>query len=122
MKAKRLAQTLLEMTDGVPSAEVSSVLDSFIEYLKARGYTPLLPQIKAEFEELVGKRVTTQTVVTVAKEQSINELLARHEIEGGATMRIDETIVGGYQIETETKLIDASYKNALLNIYQSLTR
>lgn len=122
MKAERLAQVLKRMTDGHKAAERSSAFESFMTYVRARGYAPLLPRILKEYER-IDETTDIKTVhVTMAKRHPYKELLTKHGIEGDAELTIDETLIGGYRIETDTTLIDASHKNALLKLYHSITK
>ena len=120
MKAERLGKVLYDMTTHV-GGKTSSSLDSFIGFIHARGYAKLLPQILAEYERLSSTTKESSIVVTLGKKQDVQDILARHNIDEKADTRIDETIVGGYTIETDSRFIDASHKNALLRLYQTLT-
>ncbi len=120
MKAERLGKVLYEMTTHTDSHTMGA-LDSFVTFIHARGYAKLLPQILAEYERLSDRKEEADVVVTFAKQHDVKNILALHGIEKKAQTRIDETIVGGYTIETDSRFIDASYKNALVRLYQSLT-
>ncbi len=123
MKAERLGSVLYEMTTQATTANGHSkaALDSFVEYIHARGYAKLLPRILAEYERLGQSAKQSSTLVTMAKKRDLKDVLAAHGIEENVETRIDETIVGGYTIETDSRFIDASHKNALIRLYQTLT-
>lgn len=122
MKAERLAQALKSMTDGLKASDRSRVFESFMRYIRARGYAPLLPRILKEFERIDTESEHKPIRVTMAKKHPYKELLAKHGIDGEAELTIDETLIGGYRIETDTTLIDASHKNALLKLYHTITK
>lgn len=122
MKAERLAQVLKRMTGGHKAVDRSHAFQSFMTYIRARGYAPLLPRILSEYERINVTSEEKNVHVTMVKKHPYKELLASHGIEGEAELTIDETLIGGYRIETESKLIDASYKNALLKLYHSITK
>ena len=123
MKAARLAQVLKSMTAEATKAEVSSRVDLFLAYISARGYKPLLPLILAHYEEGVREVTRTGATVVVSYDREIATLLNTHNIDPASSkVKVDESIVGGYQIETENRFIDASHKGALIKLYQSLTR
>jgi F0F1-type ATP synthase delta subunit len=122
MKAERLAHALKSMTDGLNASDRARVFESFMTYLRARGYTPLLPRILSEYERLVAHSGKKPVRVTMAKKHPYKELLTKHDIHDDAELTLDETLIGGYRIETDTTLIDASHKNALLKIYHSITK
>ena len=118
MKAERLGKVLYEMTH---TGDSKAALDSFVQYIHARGYTKLLPRILAEYERLISSAKESSTVVTLATKRDMKDILAANGIEEKVETHIDETIVGGYTIETDSRFIDASHKNALIRLYQTLT-
>ena len=120
MKAERLGNVLYEMTTHT-GGQTKAALDSFVEYIHARGYAKLLPRILAEYERLSQSAKQSSTVVTLAAKRDLKDVLAAHGIEEKVETRIDETIVGGYTIETDSRFIDASHKNALIRLYQTFT-
>jgi F0F1-type ATP synthase delta subunit len=122
MKAERLAQVLHKATSSLTKVEAASFTDSFMSYITLRGYKGLLPRVLREYERLVLRESEEAVVVTVAKKSDVAPLLTLHQIEGKAITKIDETIIGGYHIETESSQIDATQKNALLTLYRNLTR
>jgi F0F1-type ATP synthase delta subunit len=119
MKAERLGKVLYEMTHASGSSK--SAHDSFVAYIHARGYAKLLPRILSEYERLSTSAKKSDTIVTAAKNLDMKEILRAHGIDEKVETRIDETIVGGYTIETDSRFIDASHKNALIRLYQTLT-
>ncbi len=122
MKAERLAQALHRMTDGHSSADQRRAVDSFIAFIHARGYRALLPRIMTEYQALMKRTGDRITTVSLARKRDHAEILAKHGIDQDARVVIDESLIGGYRIETDTTLIDASHKNALLKLYQSITK
>jgi len=120
MKAERLGKVLYEMTTH-KGGQTKGALDSFVAYIHARGYAKLLPHILAEYERLSTSAKASGTIVTAAKKRDMKDILAAHGIDEKVETRIDETIVGGYTIETDSRFIDASHKNALIRLYQTLT-
>lgn len=122
MKSERLAKVLHRMTSSTKASETRVAVDSFLAYMKVRGYGSLLPRILSEYVELTKSDTESAVVVTTAKVADVKKILGAHSIEEKAHTRVDETIVGGYTIETDSRFIDASHKNALLRLYQTLTR
>lgn len=122
MKAERLGQVLYDITTHKGS---KAAVDAFFAYIHARGYARLLPQILAEYERLSEVTKESTIVVTTATKRDVKSILAANSIDAKestrAHTRIDETIVGGYTIETDSRFIDASHKNALIRLYQTLT-
>jgi len=119
MKAERLGKVLYEMSHASDFSKTA--LDAFVQYIHARGYAKLLPRILAEYEYLTKDAKESGVVVTFAKKRDLADILVANGISETVTTRIDETIVGGYTIETDSRFIDASHKNALIRLYQTLT-
>ena len=100
---------------------------NFVTYLKKRGHYSLLPQIVERFLRS-GERKAG--LVTVAKEedaekyaQSIAAGLSALGVEKGAyEVRVDDRAVGGYTVRAYGKLIDRSYRSALVQLYQNVTK
>jgi F0F1-type ATP synthase delta subunit len=126
MKAERLAQVLHSMTAHTSAVDSARAYTQWSAYLKARGLSSLLPRILHEYSRIAQKNKRPGVVVTLAQKQNaktaISNIVAEHALEGDVETRIDETIIGGYQIETESRLIDASHKSALLAIYHRITK
>ncbi len=122
MKAERLAQALHALTAETKGVELTARCKSFFAFLRARGYSKLLPQILSAYTKISKQTQVSGTTVRVAKSGKVADVTAQHALTGTIKEVIDETLIGGYQIETESTLIDASHKSALLTIYQRITR
>lgn len=96
--------------------------------LKGRGHDALYGKILKATEARLAKDEEAGTLQIVLARAS-DEKTYKKEIEKiqealGAThttIRIDETIAGGYIARTKDREIDASYKKSLLTVYRSLT-
>lgn len=121
MKAERFAKVLYRMTSHSKASDSRTAVDAFLSYIQARGYRSMLPRILSEYERIMQSEKKSAIVVTTAKKHDVKKILEAHSIEAKAEARVDETIVGGYTIETDSRFIDASHKNALLRLYQTLT-
>lgn len=98
--------------------------------LSKKGHLRLWPQIlKATKRVLEAKLKSHIPQVTVAKKGTITEakikstlaLLGAVETES-FTEVVDSTLVGGFTARFKGKLVDQSYKRALLNLYQNITK
>lgn len=124
--SKYYAQALKEIIrDGKGNEETIGV--SFVNLLKKKGHIKLLPQILKEFEKFSEKDIDTkQVVLTVARIADENRFKsdALQYItgfdEGHLKTKIDESLVGGFKIETKDIVVDASYKKKLLNLYREI--
>lgn len=122
MKAERLAEALNRLLEGKTKEEAVSVFESFGQYIKVRGLLKLYPRILTAYKDVLTRTTSQKTIITIAKEADTAAIQNMHQIDTDAAVRIDETILGGYTIETDSRLIDASHKSALLKIYQNITR
>ena len=100
-----------------PKRAVQSLFDT----LQKRGRTSLLPQIGRTFMRLAMREMQkNRSVLVVAHSRS--EKSARKESGAkDAELIIDENLVGGWRLEDKQLLRDASWKSALLSIYNRAT-
>lgn len=102
----------------------SKACDALVATLVREGKQALLPTILRAYERLTFAQKRSGTTITVAKESDTN--IARTHCKKifnteDAVVRIDDTIIGGYAIEHNSKRIDNTYKSALLSMYRSIT-
>ncbi len=99
--------------------------------LERRGHQALLAKIGRAFEALARQSARhTKVELVVARESDAQRMLdeAGKKIEEmGATKkdvvtRVDETLIGGWRLEGRGRLIDASYKNGLMALYERIIR
>ncbi len=98
--------------------------------LKVHGREALLPRIASAFVRLAERETKRSDVVlTVAREKDerrahkeIKEMLTRMKVESkDLKTQIDDTLIGGWRLEGKETLVDASYKNQLLELYNRVT-
>lgn len=126
MHKDEYAHALMLALKGVDEKEATKRAERFVALLRRAGHIRLLPKILATYERTTAERARKDgVVVSVAKEADAHtyandikkaaaELGASHE---ALTIRADETLVGGYSVKTRDKIIDRSFKRALLTIY-----
>lgn len=110
------AKALLELVNRgtTPKEAVASIR----KVLSKSGKASLFPSIAKSVARLAGREMRMKgTVLVVAKEADAAEAKERSG-EKDAKVRIDPTIIGGWRLESAEELRDASYKRALLEIYQ----
>jgi F0F1-type ATP synthase delta subunit len=123
MKAHKLARTLYALTKDLSKADSNKVCAQFFSYLEKRRIAKILPQVLREYEQILSHENAHQTLVTVSsKHTDVPTLLKRHHLSKNVQIAIDGSIVGGYRIESDTELIDATYKTALLHLYHRITK
>jgi F0F1-type ATP synthase delta subunit len=97
----------------------------FISYLKAKKHESLLPQIVARLERMKdtkGAAIVTVAALEDAKKfaQSIASALTNLNVEKGAyEVQVDDRAVGGYMVHAKGKLVDRTYRSALVRLYQN---
>ncbi len=102
--------------------DAGAVVEGVKKSLIKRGALKLLPQILNMYKHLVLKNANNRAVLIVASEMD-KKLIEKHSFyEKDMQVRIDPNIVGGYRIEKQGKLTDASFKSKLLQIYERATR
>lgn len=125
-KAEHYAEALLELSRNRNAEEIDILLEHLELLLKRKHLTPLFHKIMRSLETAQEKkrdRILIRTVKALSKEareailQKYFKDLPHHEIH----QEIDETLIGGYQLETKDLRIDNSYKKSLLNLYKSMT-
>lgn len=87
-------------------------------------YANILKEAEAAFAKAEEKRGLEVTLANADDHQRYKKDIERMEEQygkGHATVRIDETITGGYIARTDETEVDASFKTALRRLYRSLT-
>jgi F0F1-type ATP synthase delta subunit len=101
-----------------PHEAVSIVYD----ILKRQDRTALMPRILRSFTRLADKELRrTQVRLSVARQGDVKQAMIEAGIQE-ADVCIDESIIGGWRLETSDRLVDASHKKYLLDIFIRATR
>lgn len=106
-------------------ASPDDALSGLDRVLERRGHAKLRRRILATFSRLFARHAARERA-TVLLAHEADRKRYRKEIEaklGGMPyeVRIDESLIGGYALVTETTRTDQSYKRALLNLYRTIT-
>jgi F0F1-type ATP synthase delta subunit len=134
---KTYAQVLAKMIEG--GREPKEAVGLLYEYLKRTGRGALLSRIARAYERL-GEREARKRglTLTVAKEADLaqakkesKQFMSAHTgtSEGGdessfgtsLKTQIDDTLIGGWRLEGNEVLVDASYKKRLIDLYNGVT-
>lgn len=100
------------------------------EILKTHGREALLPRIASAFVRIAERETKrTDVVLTVAREKDerrahkeVKELLSAMGVETkDLKTQVDDTLIGGWRLEGKEQLVDASYKNQLLELFNRVT-
>ncbi len=122
------AQALWTMVEGgmTPAKAVRALQET----LKTHGREALLPRIASAFSRIAQRETKRSDVVlTLAREKDerrahkeIKDMLTRMNVNSkDLKTQIDDTLIGGWRLEGKETLVDASYKNQLLELYNRVT-
>lgn len=99
--------------------------EKLLRYMKAKGHLSLLSQIVKVSARASKKGIAT---VTVAKRHDVE----KHKTAISAALKSlsvddhlvteDERMVGGYMVRAKGKIIDNSFRSALVSLYRSIAR
>lgn len=130
MRAIYYAQAFYELATA-EKREDSKLVEHFVATVARNGHAHLLPQIMRSLEQILRREEKKATIEVVsAKEMTpvqvgtlLKQDLFKHALSPlhkKVLRKTDETLVGGTVVRTGALRIDASYKRALLELYQSL--
>jgi F-type H+-transporting ATPase subunit delta len=110
--------------------EVDSLLLSTKQLLAKKGHERLWPAIlRGALRELERSGRANVPQVTLSKDSKetsakLSEALKALGVEGDATYetKIDESLIGGFIVRYKDRMIDASYKKALVDLYRKVTK
>lgn len=106
-------------------------VDQLYENLKTRGRSALMPRIARAFARIaerdMGKNGITLTVAREKDERSaksaVKDVLAdMNASTKDVSVKVDESLIGGWRLEGREMLVDASWKKSLLSIYNRATQ
>lgn len=124
--SSQYAAALLDAVHQTSEKDHDKVLDNFVKVLAQNGDLSKYTEIEAEYKRVEREaRGIKEAQVTVAREMEINSVLINslNEIVGGKVeikKKIDEGIIGGVVVRVDDTLIDASVKDQLNKLNQSL--
>ena len=123
------AQALLKIVQSGTSHE-KAVAD-LKKMLASRGRSALLPKIARAFKRLAAREANrdTMTLTVARKKDFATALKAAQSVLAEQGMKemdlcesVDDTLIGGWRLEGRGLLIDRSWKNSLLSIYNRVTQ
>ena len=122
---KQLAKSLSEAVKGLKGADLEKVLINFVGFLVKQRKLKKAEFIISEFVKYSKASEGIREIkITSARKLSEKTIAGIKEVFGDkveAEIDLDESLLGGIQIRTEDKILDASLKTQLLKLKQSLT-
>ncbi len=105
-----------------------TLVRGLIETLRSRGHLRLVPGILRllEADRASEREETLLTLARTGDRERLAKDIAKAATELGvsaevAAVRTDETLVGGFTLSSGNRLLDRSYKRALVDLYRTLT-
>ncbi len=120
MKPEVYAKAMYSLSHSGKSA--NEIVAGTIRSLKNRGAIGLLPKVLSSYKRLVAADRGLASVLTVARDADADKAMQDSGAQGGTRVDVDNTIVGGYRLESNSKLVDNSFKTKLLQAYRNATK
>ena len=124
MLAQHYAQALYLSVRG-KEEKWEEYVKNLVLILKQRGHSKLLPSILKEYKKLLEQKedISIITVSRLADKKALEEAqkvskMHFHDME--SEVSVNENIIGGFQVLSSTKMVDASYKTALRELYRNM--
>lgn len=115
---------VIQDAEGKPN--VKAFGDSLLAYMKAKGHMALIPQIISILSRAPEKDVAIVKVRDAedAKKykKEIEATLTELGAKGAHRVMEEPRLVGGYSVRAGGKLVDKSFRSALVTLYQGVIR
>jgi F0F1-type ATP synthase delta subunit len=104
----------------------SKAVHALSELLKSHGRLALMPRIGKAFARIAERQLQKETMtLTVAREKderaakaAAKEVLAELKLEAKeVSVKVDDSLIGGWRLEGKEVLVDRSYKTRLLGVF-----
>jgi F0F1-type ATP synthase delta subunit len=103
----------------------SAFVTKLVAYMKQRGHTGLLSAVLRRVERLYVPRGAVVTVARADDASKYAPAIASQLVGLGSsadyTIGVDDRMVGGYMVRAGGKLVDTSYRTALVTLYKNIT-
>jgi len=119
MNAKNYAQALKQAL--YKEDDFEKIWQNFLMVLKKRGVLKLLPKILAVLEKDLNQK-SERKLLTIATEKDRENIIIKNNIAPEVQVKVDNSILGGYRLESPGELLDASYKTKLLELYRAIIK
>jgi len=105
--------------------EPAKAIHALAARLKREGRSALLPRLARAFARVAQREgARSRAVLYVAREKDAakaQEAAAKYAKTQKHDVLVDETLIGGWRLEQEDRLVDASYKSYLLELFERVT-
>jgi F0F1-type ATP synthase delta subunit len=114
------SKAMFELSKAGKSAD--GIVSGLVKTLKRRGALALLPKVLSSYKRLVERASTQGAQLTVARSADIDGARRASAASDDVRVMVDERIIGGYRYEEGGRLMDHSFKSALLQVYRNATK
>lgn len=119
------AQALWRTIEGSEKPDLA--LKRLREVLAKHGREALLPKIAVAFKRLAERASANETRLLVADEHhaksAVKEMVTLlNREDGDVRVCVEPSLIGGWRLEERERVVDASFKNHLLSIYNQVTQ
>ncbi len=122
--AKDYAVALYETTKGKKDTEQKQIISEFAKVLFKKRKLQLAEKIVVEFEKFAKKQEGVVMLNITSAKKLTKAMLAEITKKFGKNIetneKVDESIIGGFIVQTEDKIFDGSIKTQLKKLKQSL--
>lgn len=112
------AQALWKAVEGGKSPK--EAVHAVHAMLVRQGRVGLMPRIERALKRIAAREAAARPKLFVAREKDAKLALEKSGLDESDVF-IDESLIGGWRLESLDKLVDNSYKSRLLEIYSSVT-
>jgi len=121
---KQYAKILYGLTAGVKEKDLTEYINVFVNLLKKEQKIKHVDKIIKEFIDLSRKEQGIEKIEIITANKVSDEIVKKIEKIFGnkteSTERLDKSILGGFVIKTENKILDASLKTQLKQLKTNL--
>lgn len=117
------AQALYEAI--AKGTEPAKAIHALAERLKREGRGALLSRVARAFARVAQREgARSRTALYIAREKDAHaarEATAKYAQTAKHDVLVDDTLIGGWRLEHQDRLVDASYKSYLLELFNRVT-
>lgn len=105
-----------------------TVFANLSRVLARRGHSQLLGRILRTLERELGRGAThLEPALVVARDKDaksplVTKLMKELGVDAAPRVIVDDSVIGGAKLSHKHTEIDATYKTALINLYQAITK
>lgn len=104
---------------GMKPAEAAKAISA---HAGARGQARIVPRIVRALRAIsLAERARRSIVLSVARKEDAAQAHKTSDAPKEVSVQVDDTLIGGWRLRGAGRLVDASYKRALFDLYTRIT-